>query len=640
MTAYSQVRKLVTKDGLVIEYMEAFFEGEYVSIKMPNGSMRLPIHAISEKSLEEMMSGSDSEKSSGAVEKEVKASPAVSEKPHAPATIPPVDRETSSLPLVRDQPPLSDREPTLASASPVGYSFPTLCTLNLMPDYPEINPKVEIKKVQLELDSNTYDKKKVKVEVRIPYLNGQPGPYAHHLVFHAPYPTETVNLDANHHRFYSEVLGFTVFSFSMKASGEELRDPRKCYWYAESGWHDVVFAAQKKIVEDHKLKPEKLLISTESAGSNMTQRMAMANPDKIRAVALYGGAEYQEVKEKSPVAWLVMHGRGDSTLDSSSKLTEQLRAVGSDVIYTATAPDYKGRGQALYYHVPSVQSRAMQAAYLWAVAGKPEMDLAEKRSQLWPFVGSAREHGLMFGNSEAGRSRIPVEDLLYLPGSAFAAYWIKTPGLLQSASLQGSRAAAKTMLISPPSGTIPKGLVVYGDAYHFTNYPRTVEDMHFLANDGYIAIASKSSKSGPDDIVGFLDAVRLWQSTEKRMAGLPVFFVGYGKTGVDYYKKTREQFPGTLQAVALSDIPDDKERSEALSNLKEFGQNGSILLTGVDDPENKNDLKELQRLEKKSTKSPFARVLSLKVKASPEQKAEKFITEAIALFDQVLGKGE
>jgi hypothetical protein len=635
-------RKLTTKDGLVIEYVEAFFEGEYVSIKMPNGQMKLPIHAISEKSLEEMMMAPEGPKTPPAAETKVPAPAGTVPAAAGPAVPSPVPGAVT-VPAPTVSKPLTVANP--GPGAPImpaitGYSFPILCQLDLKPDYPEIDPKVEIKKVQLEIDSNTYDKKKVKVEVRIPFLNGQPGPNAHHLVFHAPYPTESVNLDQNHHRFYSEVFGFTVFSFSMKASGEDLADPKKCYWYAESGWHDVVFAAQKLIVENYKLKPEKLLISTESAGSNMTQRMALANPDKIRAVALYGGADYMEVKTPTPVAWLVMHGRGDSTLDASVKLTEQLKAVGSDVIYTPTAPDYLNRGQALYYHVPSIQSRSLQAAYLWAIANKPEMDLPEKRRQLWPYVSSAKEHGLVFDNSEAGRSRLDPLDLNYLPGPAFAALWIKTPGLLQSSLLQGSKTAAKTMLITPPSGTLSKGLVVYGDTYRFTNYPRTVEDMHCLANAGYVVIASKSAKSGPEDIDSFLDAVRLWQSREKRVAGLPVFFIGYGQTGVDFYKKTREQLSGSLQALGLSEIPDDKERTEALANLKEFGQNGSILLAGVDDPENKNGLKELQRLEKKSTKLPLVRVLPLPVKLGPEQRAEKFIKESIVLFDQVLGKGE
>jgi hypothetical protein len=632
--ATSTVKKMITQDGTVIEYLDAVFEGEYVSIKMPNGSMRFPIHAISEKSLEQMMSGPEKPTPIPTLAKEAK--------PTAPPSLTPA-KETIPQPLPPSPPALSQDivtpTPTSTTIPSPTFSFPMQAQLDLKPDYPELNPKVEIKKLAFEIKSNTYDKRKVTVEVRIPYVKGKPGPNAHHLVFHAPFPTETINFEKPHHKFYYQALGFTLFSFSMDATGEELSDPKKCYWNAESGWHDVVFAAQKKIIEDHKLQPEKLFISTESAGSNMTQRMAVANPDKIRAVALYSGADYIEVKEYSPVAWLVLHGRGDSSFDSNLKLTEQLRASGSDVIYTPTAPDYEGRGSLLYYHVHSPQSRYLQASFLWAIASKPGMDQAETRRKLWPYISSSKERGLVLENTEPNRKQIASEDLVYLPGPALATHWIKTPQFLQTSSLPAdNNTTSKTMLITPPGGTPVKGLVIYADTYHFTSYPKTVEDMHFLANSGYAVIASKNLKNNPNDITTFLSAVNLWQNNEKRVADLPVFLVGYGQVGVSYYKKILELFPNKLQGVTLNEIPQSPERSEILSHLKDFSVNKSLLLAGLDSPENKSNFKEIERLERKSSKAPFSRVLALPPTLRPEGRAETFIRESILLFNQTLGR--
>lgn len=605
-------KKIITKSGLEIVYLEVSFEGEYLALTLPNGKMKLPVQSISEESMKILLS-SDSKPTPTAP-----PSPLENKLKLVDAPLPQTPLETTGLPVITESKQVATT-----------YRLPTPLTLEIQPDWPEINSKVKISSATVYVESNTYDQQKVKVDVRIPLINGVPGPNAHHIVFHAPYPTQTVDLDHDYHLFYPKVLGFTIFSFSMQTKNEEFADPKKCYWYSESGWHEVVFTAQKAIQDEYKLQPQKLLITTESAGSNMSQRMALENPDKIRAVALYGGGDYAEVKEYSPVAWLVLHGRSDSTVDPNLKLTEQLKASGSDFIYTATAPDYLDRGSSLYYHIPSKQSRSMQAAFLWAIATNPDRDIPGKRKELWPYLSSLKDHSLIFENIPAHKDKIQPQDVCYLPGAAFAALWLKNPNSLQAATLSSDLGSASTMALTPPAGTLIKGFVIYGADYGFTNYPRTVEDMHSLANAGYFVIASKSFKSTPQSREIFISALSKWKQSEPRLASLPTFFVGYGQSGFDTYKKLNEKFSWVINAMALSEVSIETFDSENINLLKNFAIDQPLLMAEISDSRSKKTIDEILKPKKKST----LKILTFDPINEPAKNAELFINETKTFFD-------
>lgn len=166
-----------------------------------------------------------------------------------------------------------------------------------------------------ELKVNLPLNKRITVQYAIPWddIAGKPKTTASNVVFYAPFNGDAPIISKGlkqWHRYYPETLGYTIFSMTIEANVDIVKDPEQYYIYPESGWHDLVFKVKRQIEQKYHLQEKPLLIVGESSGGSMAQQMAAAHPDKVAAAAWCGGSRYAEFKSANPVPMLAINTWG------------------------------------------------------------------------------------------------------------------------------------------------------------------------------------------------------------------------------------------------------------------------------------------------------------------------------------------
>lgn len=206
-------------------------------------------------------------------------------------------------------------------------------------------------KVNLPLNKTTI----IHYIIPLDEATGQPKSTASNIVFYAPYNGDAKTIAKGlkkWHRYYPEVLGYTIFSMSIEANTDIVDNPKEYYIYKESGWYDVVFRVKKRLEQEFNLQEKKLLVVGESSGGSMAQQMAVAYPEKIAAAAWCGGSKYVELKTATPVAMLALNIWGCYGVTSTIKMTK--RGQNHASILRGEAPPNWKPGQ-LYHHAATEQ---------------------------------------------------------------------------------------------------------------------------------------------------------------------------------------------------------------------------------------------------------------------------------------------
>ena len=125
--------------------------------------------------------------------------------------------------------------------------------------------------------------------------SGRPLKSASQIVFYAPYNGDSKRIARrlpSWLKFFPEIAGFSVFSFTIDVDNDMIFQKNKYYIYEEAGWYELVFMIKDNLERNFGLQNKKLMIVGESSGGSWAQRLAATHPDKISAAAWCGGGNY------------------------------------------------------------------------------------------------------------------------------------------------------------------------------------------------------------------------------------------------------------------------------------------------------------------------------------------------------------
>jgi dienelactone hydrolase len=466
--------------------------------------------------------------------------------PAAPAQKEPVARESATTVTATVEKPAATLTVTTATASfkpGDNQNAPPWPTVTDLADYPEFSDRPEsdlpspdarpvVQTGSFSLP--TGDDRKLTVEVcyRIPMDGEAPAKTAHNLIFYCPFPTENNKITLPHQLYLTDVLGCGMFTFTFTFAGklQELGDAKTCYWSPESAWIPAVLAARDRICEMFKLEKRPLILTGESAGSNMAQTLAITYPDQTAAVAIIGGSEYLTVSVPSPVKWLIMNGRGDSTTDSNRRLAGQLKSVGAEAVFVTPAPIHQRRDDtnSMYHHVPGPQSRELINGFIWGI-----LQERQRPDQGWPYAVPA-DPGKKFNITDAkSMAGLPAARRILLPSAAFAETWARVTLPVQKVNLKSGEKPAPVFL-AYPARPVPKGVIIYYDTLSFMNYVEDYEDIASLAELGYLVIAPAGFGRKLPPPEEYLPLAQTWLSSQPVLRGRPLHLIAKGPQAVNF----------------------------------------------------------------------------------------------------------
>ncbi len=547
-TARSEPGELTLAGGAILKYQDYKVENDSLRIQIENGSMLIAKESLSEKDQARFFGNPSAAQTGDKAAPPDTSTNAVSTAP--PSNLAPTDSTSTPPPSMEE--PLANSAPTLpkATAAPAplsetqafawfgGESFFNYPKFENIPD-PDSPPTVDnplIKAGEFTIPIPNSDNASVKVVYRVPVDDqGNATPGAQNMVFYAPFPTEKTDLNKPYQVYIGDALGCSLYSFSFIQKDDELTDPKLSYLSKESGWFQAVFVAQAELCDMFRLKPNKLILLGESAGSGMAEGLAVCYPDRVESVAITGGEIYLPLSDALPKKWLIMNTRGDATRDANITLASELRDRGVSVIYCTPAPDHKRRalGGEFYNHVPSTQTRDLMIAFIAGVLRDREATSSGQSDRAWPYSAHAtaqdkfKEVSMEISNPAGTLS----SDGVLLPSATFAYLWAQIPPPIQKVTLPIPDSPL-SVLIGFPGRPVPKGIVVYYNTISFFNYGSSYEDISGLAEDGYAVISPGFGTSVTPE--QYISGVQWWVASQPALNNVPVHLCARGSDALRF----------------------------------------------------------------------------------------------------------
>jgi pimeloyl-ACP methyl ester carboxylesterase len=382
----------------------------------------------------------------------------------------------------------------------------------------------------------------VKVIYRVP-LNVQkrPTPDASNVVLYCTWPGGAAPykgpLEAplhGHMAGFSDHLGFTVFSLEIVTRQGEMGNKREAYFYGGPDWLDVVTRAQEEIIRRHKLKSKKLLVYGPSLGATFAQRVAVGLGEKVGGVAIQNAPEVTLPTEHTGTAWYVAVTRGDGGSQANKELAKTLRNLGTACIFSVTPPAYAARGtmtDAAFYH--SVSGEAHNAALLFLQGVVTQQDRAGENDPVrWPYVRDADRPLLIMENNRVAQEKIPERRREHLPSAKLVRLLEGLPAPTQTAMLASGTGKNSACLIGLPPLGKPKGVVVVTHKYGFNDLPQLLNNLNFIAQQGYLVLVPKLRTKPEEEVRATLELIARASATAK----LPTAFISVGEVNAQLWK--------------------------------------------------------------------------------------------------------
>jgi len=376
---------------------------------------------------------------------------------------------------------------------------------------------VSVEYGEFTLEVGLHRNKTIKVLYGIPLdKDGNPGENADNIIFYAPFLMEHMKNGVlkENARFFSEAEGYSVFSFDLRSDRTELYDRDKIYYYQESGFHDVVFRAQKIITEKFKLKKKKLIVLGLSGGGAMAEQLGVHHDDKIDAVVFVSARHFDLPKKDNKVAWLSMHSCGDTYgLKEQWDLQKYMRLSGMQMLHGELPPKWGKKTTAGFHHVPTTAHKTLLRLFVTGV-----IELRKRNGgkvpdfKQWP--ASSRYDGKQW----------------YYPSDEFAEEWNKYSHEEVLELSRDKKHLDKSIFFIPKSRE-PKAIVVYihdpacdrnlilADNLYYLMLEKNVIACSVRMSDNYF----KSLKN----IENLMDEV----IAKKEWKDLPIYVCGLGNGG-------------------------------------------------------------------------------------------------------------
>lgn len=211
-------------------------------------------------------------------------------------------------------------------------------------------------------------------EVEVGYLipvdqNGKPRPQAVNMVFYGVFNGEGMQHIPCSQAWLQQLArkyNCTVFSLGINSNLNITENRNIYYIYREAGWFDIIFDVQQKLAKRFGFPDRKLLLTGESSGGSMVQRIAAAFPERIAAVAWCGGSNYDlEHIKKDDIPRLILNTWGCPGEMSSANYAKLEKKQGNPVLFSLMPPD-----PALdkwYHHAPGPESYRLIQEYIGGI---------------------------------------------------------------------------------------------------------------------------------------------------------------------------------------------------------------------------------------------------------------------------------
>jgi pimeloyl-ACP methyl ester carboxylesterase len=426
----------------------------------------------------------------------------------------------------------------------------------------------------------------VPVKYSLPMENRHLAESASNLVFDGPYPNQKIELATGFASDVVEKLGCTVFTISFKADPIDLSDPKTAYWNEKSSCFNAVLSARDEILKGFGLKRRKLILFGDSGGGGMALNFAGAFPDEVEAVATQGANLAPDVEQSTSVKWLIINNRGDTNSAITKPFYDHIRALGDSALYCETSQE-RGR---LDYHAGSQQASDLMYSFISGILDQRSLSDLEVTDihRLWPYASPTdplKKYAIV-KTLDLSEEAINSKSFDLLPSAPFAAYWAKIVSPTQDFASPDGMAKIK---VTFPSISRPLGTVIYYDIPSYTNIARIVEDIHSLAEHGYVVI----SPSGIPQTKVFAEAAVKWIRTQTSYDADAVHLLGYGAAGADLVSILESNNEVRVKSINLVDLQntsiDASEKAAIEDGAKSCGmysffiypQNGSSGLTQI-----------------------------------------------------------
>jgi tetratricopeptide (TPR) repeat protein len=390
------------------------------------------------------------------------------------------------------------------------------CDISLIDRLSSETVNINMKEGDFMLSTNLPGNEDLKISYIVPVdSRGEPLPSANNIVFYAPYAGETNPLRNPLLRYFSEQLGFTVFSLNIKLELSYIGDRQKYYIFNESGWHETVFAAQKQLISNFNLNPCKLLVVGVSAGGSMAQLLGVHYPDKIDAIAMIGGHFFEPVDKDSKTVWLALNTWGCPNTPDTMQFEEQAVSKGIQVLRGETPSVLKNKGDRFAHHSPSPFAWKLMQAFIRDVAALRENNKGiVPPVEQWPIL-----------------SAVNLEKQ-YLPSEEFASLWNQLPhdATLMLETEEENAIFQEYITLNPSSGSA-RGIVFFVHDPSFYESTHLMDNLYYLAKKDLIAVSIKMD----DDYFMTLEKIKRTLGfilRNDKWKCLPVYVVGSGSGGV------------------------------------------------------------------------------------------------------------
>jgi pimeloyl-ACP methyl ester carboxylesterase len=389
---------------------------------------------------------------------------------------------------------------------------------------------------------------------------------ASNLIFYGPYPSEQTKLTGNIIPKLVKHLGCSVFSFSFKAKGTDLSNPKTAYWDKESPWFEALMSARDEVVKGFGLESRKLILMGYSGGGGMVLNLAGAYSDDVEAVAAQGANLVPEITEKTPVKWLIINNRGEVNSATTIPFYENLRSLGCAALYCETTPE-RGRG---HYHAPSQQAYDLIYSYIAAILDQRALDNKgiNDIQHLWPYASPSDplKRYAIVKTSDLDDKTITSGTFDLLPSAAFALNWSKVCPPTQTIK---SETESETIQVTFPAREKPLGTIIYFDQPGVYNITRIVEDVHALAEHGCVVI----SPSRSTDSESFTQSAMNWIHSEGSYEASDIHLVGYGASGALFLSSMINETDVHVKSVSLIDFQDSEIDDQTKTNIETVAKN-------------------------------------------------------------------
>jgi pimeloyl-ACP methyl ester carboxylesterase len=362
---------------------------------------------------------------------------------------------------------------------------------------------------------NLHRNKDAVVRYAIPLdENGKPGPNAHNIVFYSPYITERNFFKRDFHRWFPEAAGFTIFSIEINSTTEDIGVRGKYYCFPETGWHDIVFKAQEKIIRDFALKERKLLVIAESAGGSLAQQMGVHSPDKIDAIAMVGGRFFDPPNEKSKIAWLALNTWGCPGVDANREFEASAKKIGMQVLRAETPPIWELKGKQYFHHGPSELTLGMIQNFISECAKLRDanggiMPPPEK----WEYL-SLNSYG----------------EKVFLPSKEFEEAWNSIPhkGIRMALDYQNQKKSY--LILKPAKKGVPDRIVFFIHDPELYGSTFLIDNTYRIVSAGAVCISVVMDTDNYSSSLEFIS--KNLELALKDYKDIPVYIVGVGSGGM------------------------------------------------------------------------------------------------------------